>query len=247
MRCRPRRHKSIQEYTVSNNQRDFYFLPDANYSGSETFYFLASDGELISTQDSATISVNAVNDAPEVNPVSSSGDEDTTITITLSGSDVDGTVSAFTLKSLPENGTLYIDALQATQAQIDTEYTVSNNQRDFYFLPDANYSGSETFYFLASDGELISTQDSATISVNAVNDAPEVNPVSSSGDEDTTITITLSGSDVDGTVSAFTLKSLPENGTLYIDALQATQAQIDTEYTVSNNQRGLLFFTRCQL
>src|SRR5262249_30238464 len=98
-----------------------YFQPAANFNGtiSSAITFPACDqtsgtaGPMADTSsnggttafsaatDTAGITINPVNDAPETSPGSGSGNEDTTISVSLSGSDIDGTVASFKITSLP--------------------------------------------------------------------------------------------------------------------------------------------------
>ncbi len=75
-----------------------YFVPALNFNGDVIFNYAAKDDlGLASTADgTATITVISVNDAPVVNNVTASGNEDAaSISITLAGSDVDGTIDSF--------------------------------------------------------------------------------------------------------------------------------------------------------
>jgi Bacterial cadherin-like domain len=107
-----------------------YFQPNANFNGtvSNAITFRAWDqssgiaGSKVDTApnggttafstatDTADIIINAVNDAPDTAAGSGSGNEDTSIAVSLSGSDIDGSVASFKITSLPVNGTLYADA-----------------------------------------------------------------------------------------------------------------------------------------
>ena len=51
-----------------------------------------------------------VNDAPVAPPTSASGSEDALVPVTLSATDVDGSIASFTVNGLPAHGTLYLDA-----------------------------------------------------------------------------------------------------------------------------------------
>jgi T1SS-143 domain-containing protein len=216
--------------TVTN--ATVYFKPAADYSGPAAFTYAAKDNEGLEDETPATVSitVNPVNDAPETDAKSVSGNEDTTISVTLSGSDIDGTVAGYVIKTLPSNGTLYSDA-GLTQV-IASGATVTN--ATVYFKPAADYSGPAAFTYAAKDNEGLEDETPATVSitVNPVNDAPETDAKSVSGNEDTTISVTLSGSDIDGTVAGYVIKTLPSNGTLYSDA-GLTQA-IASGATVTN-------------
>ena len=47
-----------------NSNGSFTYTPTANYNGTDTFTYRASDGSLTSNLATVTITINAVNDAP---------------------------------------------------------------------------------------------------------------------------------------------------------------------------------------
>jgi hypothetical protein len=109
-------------------------------------------------------------------------DEDTTASMTLTGSDQDGDLLAFHIVSPPAHGTLSGDAPAM-------KYTAS---------PD--YNGSDTFTFIVNDGQADSKPATVNITVKPVNDPPKavvISPASASVGEK----VVLDGSpslDVDG-------------------------------------------------
>ena len=146
-------------------------------AGPRTIDVTVNDGDTDSAVAITTITVTGTNDAPQTADVSDSGDEDAaSITVTLSGSDVDGTVASFSLSGLPANGTLYTDAGLTTLAATATDYAATGNALDLYFVPDADWNGITTFDYAAKDNDGLAdaTAATATITVNAVNDAPVV-------------------------------------------------------------------------
>ncbi len=64
-----------------NANGSFVYTPTANFNGSDSFTYTASDGLANSNVATATITVNAVADAPVANGDSYSTDEDTLLTI----------------------------------------------------------------------------------------------------------------------------------------------------------------------
>ena len=58
--------------------------------------------------------MNAINDAPVANAVSGETDEDQSVSITLSGSDIDGDDLTFSLDTDASNGSVSIDGNIAT-------------------------------------------------------------------------------------------------------------------------------------
>ncbi|HSD38720.1 MAG TPA: VCBS domain-containing protein [Rhodocyclaceae bacterium] len=168
-----------------------------------------------------------VNFAPETGAVNASGNEDTSVTVTLSGTDTDGTVSTYVIGSTPDHGTLYRDAA-LTQA-LNAGDTVSGNT--VYFKPDANWNGSAGFQYAAqdNDGVVDSTPATATITVNPVNDAPVAHTDVATTPINTPLTninVLSNDVDVDG------------------DSLSVTSASVPSaQGTVSVNPDGTLNFT----
>jgi parallel beta-helix repeat protein len=131
--------------------------------------------DLDPTPNTLTINVTAVNDEPVANDVSASGNEDDAqIAITLTGSDLEGPLASFRLATLPANGLLYTDARLTTLALTGTDYAAAGNALTLYFVPAANWNGSTTFQFTATDGGGLSDASAATATVNVapVNDTP---------------------------------------------------------------------------
>ena len=156
------------------------FLADQNGSGSVTVS--ASDVvSRLSVQDSFNVTVNPVNDAPVADATNTEGDEDSAISVELSGSDIDGDALTFSLGSDASNGSVTVSGSTAT------------------YTPNANFNGSDSFTFLASDGTL-SSEATVGVTVNPVNDAPTF-VTSSLGnvDEDVAYSITLDVDDIDNT------------------------------------------------
>ena len=182
--------------TLSGTAPNLTYSPKANYSGSDSFMFKASDGEAGSNTATITISVASVNDKPVVAGQSVNVDEDGSVSITLEGSDADGDGLSFTVVSQPKNGAL------------------SGTAPNLTYSPKANYSGSDSFTFKTSDGEIDSNTATVTISVASVNDKPVVAGQSVEVNEGEPVSITLTGSDEDGDDLTFTVVSQPESGTL---------------------------------
>ncbi len=132
-------------------------------------------GSLSGTGSTTVTIAGGANSAPTTDNVSTSGNEDaTSIAITLTASDVDGTVDNYWLSTLPANGTLYIDAGLTTAAATATDYAATAEALTLYFVPDTNWNGVTTFDFSARDnnGVLDASPATATLTVNPVNDAP---------------------------------------------------------------------------
>ncbi|WP_410499839.1 retention module-containing protein [Chitinibacter sp. S2-10] len=221
----------------------YVYTPSANYNGNDSFTVLINDGNGGTTTATIKIELTPVNDAPVTNNTSASGNEDTLIAVSLSGSDVDGSVASFKLTSLPTNGTFYSDAAGTQPLNATSVIAASNNGATIYFKPNADWNGNATFEYTATDNQGLSdaTPANGTITVNAVNDAPVTNNTSASGNEDTLIAVSLSGSDVDGSVASFKLTSLPTNGSFYSDAAGTQPLNAASVIAASNNGATIYF------
>ena len=234
-------------YAASGSSLTLYFVPDANYYGVTNFNFTATDTDGLddSTTATATITVTSVNDAPTTNAAAGGGAEDVaSIAITLNGGDIDGTVTSFSLSSLPADGILYTDAGLTTVAATGTDYAATGGSLTLYFAPVSNYFGVTTFDFAAKDdgGLVDASAATATITVTSVNDEPTTSAAVASGDQSaTSIAITLTGSDIDGTVTSFSLSNLPSNGILYTDIGLTTVAATSTDYAATAESLTLYF------
>ncbi len=189
-------------------------------TGARTVRLVLTDGDGgTSGNQDMTVTVSAVNDAPTTNAVGASGAEDaTSVAITLTGADVDGTVANFDLSSLPANGTLYTDVGLTTLAATGLDYAATSNALTLYFVPTADWNGVTTFQYVAKDngGLADATPATATLTVTAVNDPP-VNTVPGvqTVNEDTALVILgLSVTDVEGALS--TVHVSVANGTVTV-------------------------------
>ena len=139
---------------------------------------------------------SGVNDPPVANGQNVTATEDTPKDITLSGSDPNGDTLTFSIVSQPTNGTL------------------SGTPPNVTYTPRANFNGNDSFTFRVSDGMADSPPATVSIAVAAVNDAPVANSQSVTVQEDSSVAITLTGSDVDGDTLTFSVVGQPANGTL---------------------------------
>lgn len=195
-----------------NEDGSFTYTPSADYNGVDGFSYTVSDGTLESDVATVTINVNAVEDAPVATDDAFTTDEDTSLVVDLSGSilandsDVDGDALTAVLVSGPAHGTLTL-----------------NVDGSFNYSPEANFSGSDSFVYTASDGSSSSNEATVTITVNSVNDAPVAESDEFTMDEDTSLHIDppgLLGNDIDPDGDSLTsvLVSGPTNGTLSLNA-----------------------------
>ena len=164
--------------TVSLSNGIITYNPAANFNGADSFTYTLSDGT-VTTTGTVTFTVAAVNDAPVTDDGSAMGNEDPVnpIPLTLTGSDIEGPLSAFRITTLPANGTLYLDAAGTVPFVTGTDISTGGTNMAFvYFKPNANWNGQTTFQYAAVDGDGVQDLTAAlfTVQVNPVNDAPVI-------------------------------------------------------------------------
>ncbi len=136
------------------------------------------------------------NNVPVVEGIKLSTQVDTAITISFSGSDADGDSLSYEVSSQPTNGT--VGAV---------------NVDKIIYTPDANFSGQDSFEYVAKDGK--SSSVSAEVQIQVVkNNLPVVEALKVSTLVDTIVTISFSGSDADGDSIDYEVLSGPLKGTL---------------------------------
>lgn len=135
--------------TLSGTAPNLTYQLAANYNGADSFTFTVSDGVRTSTPATVSINVIPVNDSPVANPQSIATQQNTSVAITLSGSDVDGDTLSYTLGASPTAGLL------------------SGTPPAVMYTPNSGYLGSDSFTFTVSDGALTSDPATISITVNA--------------------------------------------------------------------------------
>lgn len=144
-----------------NSNGSFSYVPTADYNGTDSFTYKVSDGTNESAPVTVTLTVTAVNDAPTSLADTYSVNEDSTLTVAVADgvldndSDLDSDSFSAMINSTPTSGTVTLNA-----------------DGSFVYTPDADFFGTDTFTYLATDGSESSTETTVTITVNAQADAP---------------------------------------------------------------------------
>jgi hypothetical protein len=204
--------------SLSGNPPEVTYTPAPDFSGLDSITFRANDGSLTSGLATVTITVTAVTRPPVANSASLTTAEDTPLAAALTGSDPAGRPIQFTLVGLPRHGTL-------TGWPPALTYT-----------PAPNFSGTDSFRFLANNGTLRSTNAIVSISVTAVNDPPVAAPLAVTTVEDTPVNLSLVATDVDGPLTNFAMVLPPTRGSVTGNGATRT-------YTPTPNYYGVDSFT----
>jgi len=159
------------------------YVPDANYTGTDSFTYTVTDDDGGTATATVTVTVNPVNDAPTADAQSVTANEDDAKTITLAGSDADGDgLTTFEITSAPTKGTL-----GATGAVTCTGTAPKNCSADVTYTPEGDYNGSDSFEFRVNDGTVNSAEAALSITVDPANDAPTISTASANSLADLTI------------------------------------------------------------
>ncbi len=146
-----------------NLDGSFSYMPDVDFYGEDSFTYMANDGTADSNVATVTITVTPVNDAPVAVDDEYTVVEKETLTIAAPGvlandSDISGDALTAILVDTASNGTLTLNA-----------------DGSFVYTPNEYFNGTDSFTYMANDGELDSEPAVVTITVTPVNDWPIAN------------------------------------------------------------------------
>lgn len=195
--------------TATLSGTDITYTPNANFYGTDSFDYTASNGTYTSDPATITITVEGEDDGdPTTNDVSATTNEDTVVTVNLDATEIDGDNYSFSIVSQPTNGTLG---------------SVNGNQVEY--TPNQDFNGTDTFTFEATDDRTYRRNvATATITINAVNDAPVANDITSQVTDENRLMqldITLDATDVDGDALTYSVVGT-NNGTVTVNGSTAT-------------------------
>ncbi|MCF9353438.1 tandem-95 repeat protein, partial [Vibrio parahaemolyticus] len=202
--------------------------PTADWNGSETLTFTATDpsGESVSQTVDFTV-------APVVDIEADSADvvEDTPTIINVLGNDTfegKDKVVSLDAENGPKNGTVIV-----------------NNDGTVTYTPDDNYVGKDTFTYVVTSGG-VSESTTVTVNVTPVNDAPVAKDDIATTQEDTAVTIDVlpNDTDVDGDKLSIQSASVPEaqgkveivDGKLVFTPAENFNGHAEIIYTVTDGE-----------
>src|SRR4029079_15707860 len=116
----------------------FTYTPAANFNGTDSFTYTATDGTAVSNVATVTITVTAVNDAPVAVADAATTPEETAVngSVLTNDTDVDaGTTLTASLVATASNGAVTLNA-----------------DGSFTYTPAANFNGTDGFTYTATDG-----------------------------------------------------------------------------------------------
>jgi hypothetical protein len=209
--------------TLAGTPPNLTYTPAAGYQGGDSFTFTASNGTHISLPATVTLTISA--GVPAGTSQTLAVAHNTAKAITLSGSDPD----------IPARPLTYTVATQPSEG------TLTGTPPNLTYTPTANYQGSDSFTFTASNGT--NTSAPATVALTVAPGVPAAISQTLPAALNLPAAITLTGSDPDVPALPLTyiLTTQPIHGTLSGTAPNLTYTSLGTfmgpdsfTFTVSN-------------
>ncbi|WP_400193833.1 Ig-like domain-containing protein [Hymenobacter sp. B81] len=209
-----------------------FTMPATNTTGRAASTTLAIDAVLANNNGSAANAniTTVVDQAPVAANVTTSpaipSSAAATAILPLSATDPDDAASTltYTLVTLPTGGTLAVNGTPATLGQTLTATQITQ----LTFDPTGTSNGSFTFTYRAQD-PLGAVSNVATYTIPVSNTPPVAANVTNTpvipSSAGATAILPLSATDADGSISSYTILSLPAGGTLFVNGAQATVGQ----------------------
>jgi hypothetical protein len=244
-----------------NLNGSFTYTPTAGFHGTDSFIYYADDGSFNSNEVLVTITIGAVNDAPENTvPGPQSVNEDTGLVFSsangnaISISDPDADPNAVRVTISVTNGTLTLTGIAGLTfnsgsngaGAMTVTGTITNINaalNGLIYNPAANFNGPVTLSIITNDlgnsgsGGALSDTDTVAITVNPINDPPVANNQTVNTNEDTAVSITLVATDIDSAGLTYSIVLNPLHG-----VLSQTSEGVYT-YTPNANYNGTDTFT----
>jgi hypothetical protein len=207
---------------VVNNGADVTYTPNANFNGTDSFTYTVSDGNGGTSTATVNLTINPVNDDPVAADDTVATDEDVSVLIDVlaNDTDIDGDTLSVASVTQPANGLLV------------------NNGTSVTYIPNPNFNGTDSFTYVASDGNGGTSTATVNLTINPVNDDPVAADDTAATDEDVPVSISVLSNDTDVDGDPLTVISVtqPANGT-------ATNNGTDVTYAPNPNFNGTDSFT----
>ncbi|WP_063297037.1 Ig-like domain-containing protein [Pseudovibrio sp. Ad37] len=218
----------------------------AGETATDSFVYMALDGSWSGASATVTVTITGANDAPVAAEISSTTDEDSSITIAPSYSDADTSdTHSFSVDTTKTLGSVIVN---------DDGTFAYNPQGQFDGLT-AGESAADTFTYTVTDSSGASSTETVMITISGVNDAPVVEdiaattseaesvliePVFSDAEISDTHTITVDASETTGEVTLVD-GSFQYNPNGQFEHLAVGESTIDTfTYTVDDGNGGVV-------
>ncbi|MBT7981091.1 MAG: tandem-95 repeat protein, partial [Akkermansiaceae bacterium] len=165
-----------------NTDGSFTYVPEEDFFGIDQFTYTVKDDSGVSPAADVNLEVISVNDLPVIQDRSFSVVEDESLLVStnsglsMDSSDAENQDLDFAVESAPSNGTVEI-----------------NLDGSFEYVPNPNFAGTDSFTYVALDGEDSSVPSEVKVEIIPVNDPPEVVDDTYSVIENNSLVVSQSG------------------------------------------------------
>lgn len=229
----------------------FVFTPNANFDRTARFSYVFSDEIGDTAVGEVEIDFAPVNDAPRFDDVFVVGLEDWPLDISLDATDLERNFLTYDVSD--DAGPLHGSVEIVTRPLWDGLTVQSLTYR-----PDEHFNGTDTFNVLVSDGSL-TTSANFTVQIDAVNDAPVVDPISFSVRKEGAFNGRFGGVDVESDPITYSVGSA--SGTVEFDSegnftydpngafnfLRPGQTRTDDFFLTATDAKGASFSTTVEV
>ena len=171
--------------TLSGTAPNLVYIPDSvEANTTDSFTFKASDDQ--NDFNFATVTITIVpqpaveNQPPVVGDMNVTTNQNSSVEIRLNAIDPEGADVNYRITQEPQHGSLSVDSPKVT------------------YSPDTNFTGTDSFAYVANDGENNSTEATVTITVNAVeNNTTEPETEKIDVDENSSVDVNCAGQLID--------------------------------------------------
>jgi hypothetical protein len=133
-----------------NGDGTFTYTPEADFNGLDSFIYTVTNSVGLSATATVTVRVTAVNDAPVAEDLSVTTSSNTAVPIMLNGHDVDSDLLVFAIATGPGWGSL------------------SGSPRSLTYTPQAHFVGIDSFTYIVTDTEGLTSTATVTITVTGL-------------------------------------------------------------------------------
>ncbi|MEA5538203.1 DUF4347 domain-containing protein [Limnoraphis robusta Tam1] len=214
-----------------DEQGNLTFTPATGFTGSVNIPYTVLDNGGESATAQISITVNTSTNQPPVTQnliTEIIANTATQVAIpALTATDFDGTITAFQITRLPENGQLQLNGETVTANQ-----TISlEDAGNLTFIPKLGFVGLAEFQYTTVDNDNASdlTPAIVVIPVNSTNQLPVAadNIASPNPGNNTAVLIPeLTATDADGSITGFRITKFPTNSTLLLNGQPLTTPEI---------------------
>ncbi len=185
---------------IINSDGSYTYTPALNFNGADRFEIKVDDGNGGVSLATVNVTVTPVNDLPTASADPISTNEDTAISGNVTLNDVDGDTLTVSLSTPAANGTATV-----------------NPDGSFTYTPLADFNGEDSFVVQVDDGSGQLVFETVTVTVNPINDAPEVTADPVTTLEDTSVSGSINIVDADGDEVTAMLESGPASGMVTVN------------------------------